>query len=129
MNYHSPSCISPPAVERVAAARGFWIVDNGSSHRGAAAVRRLQGAYRNPIPGHLPLHATWLYQIEIYFSIIHRKVLTPNAFADCPAVADRLRAFEQRTSAAPRPFAWRFTRAEFERRLRERIPTPLPTAA
>jgi hypothetical protein len=111
------------------AARVFWIVDNGSSQRGAAASRRLQGAYRNLILVHLPLHVSWLNQIEIYFSIIQRKVLTPNDFADCTAVADRLRAFEQRTNAAPRPFAWRFTRAEFERRLHERGPTLLPTAA
>ena len=111
------------------AARVFWIVDNGSSHRGAASRRRLEGAYRNLILVHLPLHASWLNQIEIYFSIIQRKVLTPNDFADCTAVADRLRAFEQRTNAAPRPFAWRFTRAEFERRLRERVSTLLPTAA
>jgi hypothetical protein len=111
------------------AARVFWIVDNGSSHRGAASIRRLQGAYRNLILVHLPLHASWLNQIEIYFAIIQRKVLTPNDFADCTAVADRLRAFEQRTNAAPRPFAWRFTRAEFERRLREQDPTLLPAAA
>jgi hypothetical protein len=111
------------------AARVFWIVDNGSSHRGAASVHRLQGAYRNLILVHLPLHASWLNQIEIYFSIVQRKVLIPNDFADCAAVAHRLRAFEQRTNATPRPFAWRFTRAELERRLRERDPTPLPAAA
>jgi hypothetical protein len=111
------------------AARVFWLVDNGSSHRGAAAIARLQGAYSNLILVHLPLHASWLNQIEIYFSIIQRKVLTPNDFATCAAVAQRLQAFEQRTNAAPRPFAWRFTRAELERRLRERQPTPLPAAA
>ncbi len=54
------------------AARVFWLVDNGSSHRGAASLRRLQGAYRNLILVHLPLHASWLNQIEIYFSIIQR---------------------------------------------------------
>jgi hypothetical protein len=111
------------------AARVFWIVDNGSSHRGAAAAVRLQGAYRNLILVHLPIHASWLNQIEIYFSILQRKVLTPNDFPDCAAVAERLRAFEQRTNAAPRPFAWRFTRADLTRRLRERDPTPLPEAA
>ncbi len=112
------------------APRVFWIVDNGSSHRGAASVERLEGAYRNLILVHLPLHASWLNQIEIYFSIIQRKVLTPNDFADCAAVAQRLRAFEERTNAAPRPFAWRFTRTDLERRLRERTHSPpLPAAA
>jgi hypothetical protein len=111
------------------AERVFWIVDNGSSHRGAAAIARLQGAYRNLILVHLPLHASWLNQIEIYFSIIQRKVLTPNDFPTKAAVAQRLQGFEQRTNAAPRPFAWRFTRAEFERRLRERDPTSPPAVA
>jgi DDE superfamily endonuclease len=111
------------------AARVFWLVDNGSSHRGAASIRRLQGAYRNLLLVHLPLHASWLNQIELYFSIVQRKVLTPNDFPDCAAVADRLRAFEQCTNATPRPFAWRFTRTDLERRLQERDPTPLPAAA
>jgi len=29
---------------------------------------------------HTPVHAFWLNQIEIYFSIIQRKVLLPNNF-------------------------------------------------
>jgi hypothetical protein len=111
------------------AARVFWIVDNGSSHRGAAASARLQGAYPNLILVHRPLPASGLNQIASYFSIIQRKARTPNAFPTTAAVAQRLPAFEQRTNAAPRPFAWRFTRAELERRLRERDPTPLPAVA
>src|SRR5207248_7751506 len=99
------------------AARVFWIVDNGSSHRGQAAVERLQSPYPNLILVHLPLHASWLNQIEIYFSIIQRKVLTRNDFPTVTAVADRLRALEQRMNAAPRPFAWQFTRADPESRL------------
>lgn len=111
------------------AARVFWLVDNGSSHRGAAAVRRLQGAYPNLILVHLPIHASWLNQIEIYFSIIQRKVLTPNDFPTVTAVADRLRAFEHRMNAAPRPFAWQFTRVDLEQRLREQDSAPLPVAS
>jgi hypothetical protein len=111
------------------AARVFWLVDNGSSHRGAAAVHRLQGAYPNLILVHLPIHASWLNQIEIYFSIIQRKVLTPNDFPTVTAVADRLRAFEQRMNAAPQPFAWQFTRADLESRLREQAMAPLPVAS
>src|SRR5271157_6161678 len=58
------------------ASRVFWIVDNGSSHRGLAAVRRLRKAYRKAVLVHTPVHASWLNQVEIYFSIIQRKVLT-----------------------------------------------------
>jgi hypothetical protein len=106
--------------------RVFWIVDNGSSHRGAASVRRLTALYPNLILVHLPLHASWLNQIEIYFSIIQRKVLTPNDFADCAAVEHRLLAFAQRRNAAPRPFAWRFTRADLDRRLQAHAPSAFP---
>ena len=101
------------------AARVFWIVDNGSSHRGAAAVTRLTAQYPNLVLVHLPLHASWLNQIEIYFSIVQRKALTPNDFPDCAAVEHRLLAFERRMNAQPTPFAWRFTRTDLDRRLRE----------
>ena len=55
------------------ARRVFWIVDNGSSHRGAASVTRLRNAHDNACLVHLPIHASWLNQVEIYFSVIQRK--------------------------------------------------------
>jgi len=60
------------------ATRVFWVTDNGSSHRGTAAVNRLRGWYPNAILVHTPIHASWLNQIEIYFSILQRKALMPN---------------------------------------------------
>jgi DDE superfamily endonuclease len=48
------------------ARRVFWIVDNGSSHRGHRSIERLQRRWRNLVLVHLPLHASWLNQIEIY---------------------------------------------------------------
>ncbi|MCX6021474.1 MAG: IS630 family transposase, partial [Chloroflexi bacterium] len=106
------------------ALRVFWLVDNGSSHRGAASVERWQAKYPNLVLVHLPMHASWLNQIEIYFSVIQRKVLTPNDFADCTEVEERLAAFAERTNRKAKPFQWKFTRAEFERRLREAKPEP-----
>jgi hypothetical protein len=99
------------------ARRVFWVVDNGSSHRGAKAARALMACYPNLIVVHLPTHASWLNQIEIYFSIIQRKVLTPNAFADLAAVEARLLAFEALYNDTAVPFDWRFTRADLEDRL------------
>jgi hypothetical protein len=64
------------------AQRVFVIVDNGSAHRGQRSINRLQGAYKNLILLHTPVHASWLNQAEIYFSIVQRKVLTPNDFPD-----------------------------------------------
>jgi hypothetical protein len=96
------------------AARVFWVVDNGSSHRGEAAKRRLVQAYPNAILVHTPVHASWLNQVEIYFSLVQRKVLTPNDFADLAAVEQRLRLYEELTNQSPRPFAWQFDRAKLK---------------
>jgi hypothetical protein len=89
--------------------RVFWIVDNGSSHRGQAAIDRLARQYPNAIMVHTPVHASWLNQVEIYFSIVQRKVVSPNDFADLEAIIDRLAHFETRYNQTARPFKWKFT--------------------
>ncbi len=99
------------------APRVFWVVDNGSSHRGDAACQRLQAQYPHLILVQLPVHASWLNQVEIYFSIIQRKVLTPNDFPDLAAVETRLFAFATRYNDTAVPFHWRFTRADLAARL------------
>ena len=63
------------------ARRVFWITDNGSAHRGVRGDARLQARWPHLLPVHTPRHASWLNQIEIYVSIVQRKVLTPNDFA------------------------------------------------
>jgi hypothetical protein len=91
------------------APRVFWIVDNGSSHRGKASVRRLQDRWPNLILVHTPVHASWLNQIEIFFSIVQRKALTPNDFRSLPEVAKRLNDFERLYNEVAEPFGWKFT--------------------
>jgi DDE superfamily endonuclease len=92
--------------------RLFWIVDNGSSHRGAAAIQRLQQVDSRIILVHTPVHASWLNQVEIYFSIIQRKVLTPNDFADLEALRLRLAFYEELSNQSPEPFQWKFDRTK-----------------
>jgi hypothetical protein len=92
------------------ARRVFWIVDNGSAHRGQKAIDRLERRWPNLILVHLPVHASWLNQIEIYFSIVQRKVLEPNNFANLAELARTLNAFEQHWNEIAEPFEWRFTR-------------------
>jgi hypothetical protein len=92
--------------------RLFWIVDNGSSHRGEAAKNRLQQVDARIILVHTPVHASWLNQVEIYFSIIQRKVLTPNDFADLEAVRLRLALYEALSNQSPTPFHWKFDRTK-----------------
>ena len=99
------------------ARRVFWIMDNGSSHRGARCVSRLQAKYPRLVPVHGPVHASWLNQIEIYFSIVQRKVLTPNDFPSLAAVKQRLLAFQIHYEAMAQPFEWKFTRHDLARLL------------
>jgi len=94
------------------AKRVFWIVDNGSGHRGPKAVERLQRQWPNLIPVFTPVHASWLNQVEIYFSIVQRKVLTPGDFADLAALEAALLGFQHRYETAARPFEWTFTRQD-----------------
>jgi DDE superfamily endonuclease len=102
------------------ARRVFWIADNGSSHAGKASIRRLEGQWRNLRLIHLPVHASWLNQIEIYFSILQRKALTPNDLGSLEELAERLLAFGRHYRQIARPLQWTFTRADLERVL-ERV--------
>lgn len=100
------------------ARRVFWVVDNGSSHAGAASIRRMALAWPTVTLVHLPVHASWLNQIEIVFSVIGRKVIDPADFADLGALAQRLVAFEPRYNATATPFDWTFTREDLSELLR-----------
>jgi len=102
------------------ARRVFWVVDNGSSHRGRKSIERLERRWPNLVLVHLPLHASWLNQVEIYFSIVQRKVLQPNDFENLGEVARTLNAFERHWRSVAEPFDWRFTRQDLEK-LTERL--------
>ena len=106
----------------------FWVVDNGSSHRGQASVDRLEGAWPNLRLIHLPVHASWLNQIEIVFSIIQRKVVNPNDFFDLDQITDRLAAFEDRYNQLAEPFDWTLHPRRPGNELLERIATHDPAA-
>lgn len=99
------------------ARRVFWITDNGSSHRGQTSVERLKQWYPGAIQIHTPVHASWLNQIEIYFSIVQRKVLTPNEFNDLKEVEGCLMAFQDHYAFTARPFEWKFTQDDLRRLL------------
>jgi len=94
------------------ARRVFWIADNGSSHKGEKSVQRMAQWYPNAVQVHLPVHASWLNQIEIYFSIVSRKVLTPDDLADVEAAAQKLLAFQDYYETLAKPFEWKFTRSD-----------------
>lgn len=94
------------------ARRVFWIMDNGSSHRGAACIGRLKHQWPTIVPVHTPVHASWLNQVEIYFSILQRKALTPNDFPSLEALEERLHGFARYYETIAQPFEWTFTRKD-----------------
>jgi transposase len=101
------------------APRVFWIVDNGTSHQGRKSANRLRERHPNLILIHTPTHASWLNQVEVFFGIAQRKVLTPAVADSLEELAARILAFEAEYRRQPRPVRWKFTRQEFDRRLQE----------
>lgn len=97
------------------ARRVFWVVDNGSSHRGERTEARLRERWPQIRVVHTPVHASWLNQVELYFSVVQRKVLDPTDFASLDELAATLLAFGRRYSAIATPFEWRFTRLDLHR--------------
>lgn len=95
--------------------RVFVVVDNGSAHRGKRSIKRLRGRYKNLILVHTPVHASWLNQAEIYFSVVQRKALTPNNFADLDTLERTLLQFGRRYEQIARPFEWKFTRRDLHK--------------
>jgi len=118
------------------AKRVFWVVDNGSSHHGWRSVQRMEQAWPTATLVHLPVHASWLNQVEIYFSILQRKAISPADFANLDDLATRILAFQDRYNTTAEPFDWTYTRDDlnqFLTRLRrhdQQEPEPaIPRAA
>jgi hypothetical protein len=110
------------------ARRVFWIVDNGTSHRGESSVKRLKALFPRLTLVHGPIHASWLNQVEIYFSIVQRKVLSPNDSASLDQLAERLLDFQSYWESTAKPFEWKFTKADLANLL-AKFSVPLTIAA
>ena len=96
------------------ARRVFWTMDNGSSHRGQASIDRITKQWPTVVPVHTPVHASWLNQVEIYFSILQRKALTPNDIPSLEALEERLHGFARYYESIAKPFEWKFTRKDLD---------------
>jgi len=94
------------------AKRVFWVTDNGSSHRGQPSIDRMRQRYPNAILVHTPVHASWLNQVEIYFSILQRKVLTPNDFFSLVHLEKTIIEFQNQYEKIAKPFKWKFTKED-----------------
>jgi len=97
--------------------RTFWIVDGGCAHHPNTFPARLQAMYPNAVAVPLPTHSSWLNQIEILFSIVHRKVLTPMDVADEETLTKRVLDFQDYYQETAKPFNWKFTAEDLRKRL------------
>ncbi|MGH3306008.1 MAG: hypothetical protein ACRDOK_30990, partial [Streptosporangiaceae bacterium] len=61
---------------------------------------------------------SWLNQVEIFFSIIQKKVVSPNDFHSLEKLSETLLAFVQRYDQTAKPFNWKFTAADLKDLLR-----------
>lgn len=111
-------CLAQPHL--AAAARVFLILDNGSAYHPNTSPARIQAQFPAVTVVHLPTHASWLNQVEIYFSIVRRKALRPADFASLIALETRLRDFQAYYNTRAEPFRWNYTRAQLEQYL-ERV--------
>ena len=111
------------------AKRVFWIMDNCSAHRGHKAVDRIRSRWPNALLVHTPVHASWINQIEIYFSIVQRKVLTPNDFFSLPHLEQCLMDFQKRYEQTASPFQWAYTRQDLYALLAKLQPRAAAAAA
>lgn len=109
--------------------RVFWVLDNGTVHRGQRSLTRLRKSWPTIRPVHLPVHASWLNQIEIYFSVLQRKALTPDDFASHKEIAHRILGFQDHYQQVAEPFEWKFTRQDLDRLLSRCNSSALETAA
>jgi hypothetical protein len=97
--------------------RTFWLVDSGRAHHRNTFPARLQSLYPNALAVSLPIHASWLNQIELYFSIVQRKVLTPMEVTDKERLSQRVLDFQDYYQQTARPFSWKFTADDLKKRL------------
>ena len=70
----------------------------------------MRTAWPTTEPIHLPIHASWLNQVEIFLSIVQCKVVKPQDFNELDALEERLLGVQDRYNRTAIPLNWRFGR-------------------
>jgi transposase len=90
----------PPSIRRI------WLVlDNSSVHKGKQTRAWLQ-THPRFVCWFLPVHCSWMNQIEQWFGLVQRKRLRISDFTDLDHLAERLMAFVAEWNAHAHPFNW-----------------------
>ncbi|MFF3517988.1 IS630 family transposase [Streptomyces sp. NPDC002573] len=83
------------------------VLDNGSSHV-SKATRAWMAAHPRFAVHHTPKHASWLNQVEIFFSILARRLLRRGEFTSRQDLIDQIREFTLAYDDGARPFRWTY---------------------
>lgn len=83
------------------------VLDNGSSHTAKATAAWLE-AHPRFHAHHTPAHASWLNQVELWFSILSRRLLKRGEFASVEDLVAKIMAFIAGYNAKAKPFAWTY---------------------
>lgn len=99
------------------------ILENGTTH----APKQLENWLQEQVRLHqwtltvqvywLPTNASWLDQIEIWFSVLQRKLLSPNHFHSTDELAHSIMEFIRCENLSPKPIRWTYTLAKLEAKL------------
>lgn len=83
------------------------ILDNGSSHTSKETRLWLAEHPRFSVT-YTPVHASWLNMVEIFFSILARRVLRRGDFASRQDLIDKILAFITNYNQTAKPFRWTY---------------------
>lgn len=84
------------------------VLDNGSSHTSKATRAWLEDHPRF-VPHYTPVHASWVNQVELFFSILTRRVLKHGSFTSQDDLVSKIMTFIERRNDTATPFAWTYT--------------------
>jgi transposase len=83
------------------------IVDNLSAHKTGGVTAFLEH-HPHVHMHYTPTHASWLNQVELFFSILERRLLRRGEFASVDELADRVIAFIKDYNRRATPFRWTY---------------------
>lgn len=92
---------TPPGLEL------HCVVDNLKTHS-TKAVEEFLDEHHHVFLHNTPTHASWLNQVELFFSILQRRLLRYGEFDSVEDLADRIIAFIKDYNRRAKPFRWTY---------------------
>jgi transposase len=103
------------------------VLDNGPTHASKQLtrwVRELSTSLEGKLTMQLywlPTNASWLDQLEIWFSLLQRKLLQPNHFCSLDELEQAIQDFITYYNQTAKPLKWSYTVEQLEHKLATRL--------